>query len=380
MKSCSSVFYLIVITTLLIISCNVRRETGEYYRKVSLDGRYSIVGQNSLSPQMGRKGESYHFLYDKEGRLIKMEHLLGGKLKGNSFFGADVALLTIRHFETYEERTYFDANGIPVKNRDGVFFIRILFDEDDNPEYRLNCDIFGQFTEDAHGVTRYSWVLDTEGRIAEEAFYNFPGKRVTIDEGVFGKRFKYDKDGNMTERSFFDATGNLTEDKEGVAVLRQKFDDKGNIIEIRYFDRYNKLKELDNGVAILQQKSDEDGNIIEVRYLGKDERIKENNMGIAITRSSFDAYGNVVERKYYDISDKITEGKFYGFAIRQWEYDEDGRLCETRFLDADGKLRNAINEEAAILRMEYDREGNLKQVLRFDKEGQLVQDSATSIP
>ncbi len=380
MKSFSSLSYLTVITTLLISSCNLRRESGEYYRKVLLDGRYSIIGEYPLTPEMGRKGESYYFLYDKGGKLIRVEHLLGGKLKGSSFFGNDVAVLEIRHFETYEKRAYFDVNGIPVKDRNGVLSIGIFFDENTNPVYRLNYDKYGEFTEDVYGVAQYSWSLAGEGRIVKEAFYNFSGKRVTIDDGSFEIRFKYDKDGNMIERSFFDSAGNLTENEDGVAVMRQKFDDKGDIIEIRYFGEDNKLKELDNGVAIIHQKFDEYGNIIEIRYLGKNEGFKENNMGVAIIRDRFDTYGNIVERKYYDISDELTEGKFYGFAIMQWEYDKDGRVVEARFLDADGNLKNAINEEAAILRMKYDEEGNLVQVLHFDKEGELVQDSTISVP
>ncbi len=380
MKSFLSVFLITLTTILLISGCAGDEGKDKYYRKISIDGRYTIRGEYPITPEMGNKGESYRFLYNKEGKPINVDHLIGGKLREGSFFGNNVAQVVIKHFETYERRSYFDVNGIPVRDRHGVYSIRLEFDEDNYPKSRLNCGAFGEFTEDIYGAVQYSWTLDGEGRIGKAIFYDFLGKRMAIEEGGFETRFKYDKDGNMIERSYFDSKGNLRENKDGVAVLRQKFDDKGDIIEIRYLDATNKLTELGNGVAVIQQKFDEDGNIVETRYLGKDEKLKENNMGVAIMRCKFDAYENIVEQKYYDISDKLTEGKFYGFAKRQWEYDEDGKLLETRFLDVNGNLKNIINEEAAILRMEYDEDDNLERVLHFDKEGNLVDDTIASVP
>jgi hypothetical protein len=378
MKLFLSVFSITLTMILLINGCTGDKGSDRYFRKVAIDGRYAIKGEFPLTPEMGKKGESYHFLYNDEGMLVRVDHLLGGKLKGKSLFGSSVARVIIKYLETYEKRTYFDANGIPVMDKDGVYSISLLFNEGNLKMSRLNYGKFGEFIEDNYGVVQYLWTLDAERRIAKAIFYDMLGKRLTNEEGGFETRFKYDEDGNMIERSYFDSRGNLGENKDGVAVLRQKFDDKGNIIEIRRFDAMDKLKKMGNGIAVIQQKVDEDGNIVETRYLGKDEKLKENNMGVAIIRCKFDSYGNMVEQKYYDISDKLTEGRFYGFAIRQWEYDEEGKLLETRFLDVNGDLKNIINEEAAILRIEYDKEGDLKQVLHFDKEGKLVRDSTTS--
>lgn len=377
-------FIFILSVTLLVISvisgCDGRGENDKYFRRVTLDGRYSIRGEYPLSPEIGNKGESYHLLYNEEGRLVRVNHLEAGELEKESFFGSDVALVLIEHLETYEKRAYFDAMGLPVQNKDGVYSISILLDEDDNPVAKLNYGEYGEFAEDNYGVAQYSWTPDAEGRIKSAVFYDIQGKRIAIEEGGFETKFKYDEDGNMIERSYFDIGGNLVENEDGVAVMRRKFDDKGNIVEIRYYDSMDELTELDNDIAVIQQKFDEDGNPIEVRYLGRDEKLKENNMGVAIIRSKFDIYGNVVERKYYDISDELTEGKFYGFAIRQWEYDEKGRLKETRFLGIDGELKNILNGETAILRMKYDEDGTLEQVLHFDKEGSPVEDTLTSIP
>ncbi|MBN1695117.1 hypothetical protein JW879_06940 [candidate division WOR-3 bacterium] len=380
MKSFLSGFLFILTAILLIDGCAGKSANYKYFRKVDIDGRYSIIGKYPLSPEMGNKGEAYRFLYNKKGELIRVDYLMGGKLRDGSFFGNNVAQVLIEHFETYEKRAYFDVNGLSVRDRYGVYSIRLELNDNNLPTSKLNCGVFGEFTEDIYGVVQYLWTLDGEGRIKKAIFYDFLGKRLTIEEGGFETAFKYDEDGNMIERSYFDSKGNLKENKDGVAVLRQKFDDKGNIIEIRQFDAANKLIELGNGVAVTNQKFDEDGNIVETRYLGKDEKLKENNMGVAIMRCRFDAYGNIVEQKYYDMSDKLTEGKFYGFATRQWEYDEDGKLLETRFLDVNGNLKNTINEEAAILRMKYDKDGNLEQILHLDKEGNPVEDSLLSVP
>ena len=375
--------FLLIVFSIFAVSwisgCKESGEKDKYYRTVIIDGSYAIKGRYPLADDKGKKCESYRFSYNN-GELVRVDHLLEGELKEGSFFGSDVARVKIKQFETYEKRTYFDANDSPVMNEDGVYSISIRFDGDSNPVARLNYDRFGGFAEDNYGVAHYSWTTDEEGVITEVVFYDFLGKRITIDDGGFKTKFKYDGKGNMIEQSYFDSTGNLKENKKGVAVLRRKFDDNGNIIEIRYFDENDKLTELNNGVAIEQQECDEYGNIIETRYLGKNERLKENNMGVAMVKCDFDDCGNIIEQKYYDLSGDLTEGKFYGFAIRQWDYDEKSRVTETRFLGIDGELKNVINEEAAVLRMKYDENGNLEEVLHFDKEGNPVEDSLTSVP
>ena len=378
MKSFLLIF-ISILTVSWINGCERNGEKDKYYRTVIIDGNYAIKGKYPLAADKGKKCESYRFSYNN-GELVRVDHLLGGALKEGSFFGSDVARVKIKKFETYEKRTYFDANDSPVMNEDGVYSISVRFDGDSNPVAMLNYDRFGGFAEDNYGVAQYSWTTDEEGLITGVIFYDFLGKRITIDDGGFKTIFKYDEKGNMIEQSYLDSKGNLEENKKGVAVLRREFDDNGNIIEISYFDKNDKLTELSNGIAVEQQEFDEYGNIIETRYLGKDEGLKENNMGVAMVKCEFDDCGNIIEQRYYDLSGDLTEGKFYGFAIRQWDYDEKSRVTETRFLGIDGELKNVINEEAAVLRMKYDENGNLEEVLHFDKEGNPVEDTVANVP
>jgi hypothetical protein len=380
MKSILFVLSFTLTIIFFISGCAGDEGVYKYYRKVDLDGSYSLGGEYPLDPEVGNKGESYRFFYNNEGKLVKVDHLLAGKLKEGSFFGNDVARVIIERLEVYEKWLYFDANDIPVRDKYGVFSASLLFDENNNPASKLNYAKHDEFTEDIYGVAQYSLTTNAKGLVEKVIFYDLSGKRMTSEEGGFETHFKYGENGYFIERSYFDFRGDLRENKDGVAVLRRKFDDKRNIVEIRYFNDKNKLTEVANGVAIIQQKFDKDGNIIESRYLGKNEKLKENNMGIAIVRCRFDAYGNMVEQRYYDSSDRLTEGKFYGFAIRQWEYNEDGLLVETSFLDVHGNLTDVINEEAAILQMKYDEDGDLEQVLRFDKEENLLEDSLTNVP
>ncbi|MEJ2567320.1 MAG: hypothetical protein P8Z50_00345 [candidate division WOR-3 bacterium] len=223
MKSYFSIF-ISILAVLWISGCKMKGEKDKYYRTVMIDGSYAIKGRYPFGPDKGRKCQSYCFSYNNNGELIAVDHLVGGKLKEESFFGADVARVKIKKFETYEKRTYFDAEDLPVVNEDGVYSISIRFDGDNHPVARLNYGRFGEFTEDNYGVAQYSWTTDEEGLIIEVIFYDFLGKRITIDEGGFKTKFKYDEKGNMVEQSYFDSTGNLKENKKGVAVLRRKFD------------------------------------------------------------------------------------------------------------------------------------------------------------
>jgi YD repeat-containing protein len=375
MKSFISIFSITLLMILSIIGCT-EKKTAKYYRRVSIDGRYAIKGENPISRSMGQKGESYRFSYNKKGELIKVEHFLGRKLRAESFFGELVAQVAIQHLAVYEERRYLDLKGNPVTDKYGVYYIRLPFDENNNPVSRLNYK-YGIIAEDNNGVAQYVWTLDNEGRRIKAIFYGVTGKRVTSKNEGFETHFKYDEAGSMIERSYLNSKGALQEDNNGVAILRQKFDEKGNIIEMSYFDSKDRLTERGTHVAIVRQKFNEDGNIIEERYFDKDEKLNENNMGVAIVRSKFDAYDNMVERRYYDSDDKLTEGIFYGFAIRQYKYDKFGRLAETRFLDTNGNLTNAFNDEASILRMQYDKDGNLEQILYFDKEGKTVEETTS---
>jgi len=368
---------LVTLTFVLFVSGCENKETVRCYRKVDIDGRYSIVGKYPVSREMGMKGESYRFIYDKKGSLKRVEHLLGGMLKGESYFGKDVAVVKINNMLTHEKRSYYNVEGLPCVDKMGVNFIRLPFNESGYSEEKLNCDVTGDFTEDSYGVTQYIWLLDDEGRRIETKFYNYVGKRIAGNDEVFERQFQYDDDGNMIERRYLDSKGRLKSDANGIAVLRQKFDSNGNVIEIRHFNSDGELIEMTNGVVIVNTEYDDSGNPVEVRYLGKDGKLTENNMGVAIVKSEFDPYCNIKERRYYDANKELTEGTFYGFAIMQWEYDEKGRRIETRFLDVNGELENALNEEAAIMRIKYDEYGNIEQVLRFNKEEKLLEDTTS---
>jgi YD repeat-containing protein len=376
MKSFISVL-LITLTFVLFVEGCGERGNEKYYRKVDIDGKYSIIGRYPISREMGMKGESYRFVYDKEENLKKVEHLVGGMLKGESFFGKDVAGVKIDNMLMQEKRSYYNIEGLPCTGKMGVNFIRLPFDENEYLKEKLNCDVTGEFIEDSYGVTQYIWFLDDRGRRIKTKFYNYVGKQIAGNDEVFERRLKYDEDGNMIERRYLDSKGRLKEDANGFAVLRQQFDPNGNVIETRYFDSDDELTEMKNGAVIVNTEYDDNGNPVEVRYLGKDGKLAENNMGVAIVKSEFDSYCNIKERRYYDADKKLTEGTFYGFAIMQWEYDEKGRMIETRFLDVDGELENALNEEAAIMRIKYDEYGNIEQVLRFNKEEELLEDTTS---
>jgi len=232
MKGClKGVLVLVTGVFLLIEGCT--KKPANYYRKIELDGRYSIVGRYPVPDKIANKVNCYHFIYDEKGKLIKVEYLKSGKLQNDPYFG--VARIIIEYSEGYEKRIFQDAKGKPKANSDGVYSIRLKLDENNNPISLFNYDKEGNLTEDKYGVAQYLWTLDKKGWRIKSIRIDKDGERITDNNGYYELRWKYDGKGNIIERSNHGKDGQLLEGKDGVAITRMKYDENGNTIEERYF-------------------------------------------------------------------------------------------------------------------------------------------------
>ena len=83
---------ILLLVSFLINSCT--KKPANYYKKVDIGSRHEIIGKYSVSDNMANKVSCYHFIYDKNGKLIKIEYLKGGKLQNDSYFGVAQVIIT----------------------------------------------------------------------------------------------------------------------------------------------------------------------------------------------------------------------------------------------------------------------------------------------
>jgi hypothetical protein len=82
---------LVIVITMSFYSCSFKSHRFNYYRTVTLNGWYEIVGLTPLKDNIGKKSTCYHFIYDDKHRLVEVESLKNGKLSDTSEFGDEVA-------------------------------------------------------------------------------------------------------------------------------------------------------------------------------------------------------------------------------------------------------------------------------------------------
>ncbi len=338
-------------------------EKANYYRHITVDGTYSIVGRYPIDDELADEVNCYHFVYDNIGRLRKVEYLECGNLSIDPFF--EVAQVSIEYEQGYENRIYLDTQDNPTAGYNGVYSIRLKLNENGYPISKFNYNQEGQLVKDIYCVVQYIFTLDDKGRRIVTIFCDENGNRIENIYESFKVIKKYDKNGNVEEKSFYGKEEKLKDHKKyGVAIIKYEFDEQENIIEESYYEKDGKLKERsDLGLAILRQKYDEQGNMIEESYHEKDGKLKERfDLGMAIFRRKYDEQGNMIEESYYGTNEKLIVPYDRDYAIMRKKYNYRGNLVEISYYGIDGYLKENENLYFAIERCEYDENGNIIEI------------------
>ncbi len=264
------------VITSFLVRCST---TGQNcYPHIYLDTRYEIRGTYGASDGPAGQLTCYHFVSDRDGRIVRIDYRKRGQLSPDPFFG--VATILIEHSKDYETRIHLDANGKPAPTDNGVYSVRLTRDERGNTIEWRN--------------------LGAGSRLKEAK-----------DSGATIIRWKYDERGNTVEEGYFGADERSTADRNrGVAVVRWKYDERGNTVEERYFGADERLTaDRNRGVAVVRWKYDERGNTVEERYLGIDGQLAEDKRrGVAIVRWQFDTAGSKITILLFDSKESlITE-------------------------------------------------------------------------
>jgi len=356
----------IVVVSLLISGCS--KKQANYYRKVGIDGRYAIVGRYPLTAEEAKGTECYHFVYDDDRRLAKVEHLKKDELQDTPNFGPPVAQVVIRHLEESEERSYLNAEGEPTADHNGIFSYHLKLDKKGHPTSLFNYDKQGRLIEEEVGVAQHLWTLDKSGRRIKSIFLNEKGDRIAHRVDVFEVRWKYDRKGNSIEESCFGKDGQLTDYSP---ITRWKYDKYGEKIEESRHGMNGKLEAEDlDGYAVMRWQYDEHGNVVEESYYGVIGQVKEDKLsGAAPIRYKHDEQGNKTEESYYGTDGQLKEDKLFGIAMLRYEYDEHGNKVEERYYGTDGQLKEAGSTSVAVIRYEYDEQGSFIEERYYGANG-----------
>ena len=320
---------------------NINKTIGEadYFRKIKLDGKNSIIGKYPIYSEESVKNTScYHFTRNSEGKLIGIEYLKKAKhSKGDPFYGCSKIL--IEYSKDSEKWKFLDKNNKLIKNNQNVYSVIFKLDEKGRRISKANYNKTENLTNDKNGIANYLWTLDNNGNILKESYLNKYGK-VIDNYGVFFTQYNYDNYGNEIKESYYDNEENPTENDGGIAIKDKKYDKYGNLIETKFLDKDGQIKPLKNGIAIYRKKYDNRGNNIESAIYDENEQLIEDYQKIAIYHFKYDDMGNTTEIKLFNKDNELTEVGKGKVAIVQFEYDENGDLTKTTYLKANGEETN----------------------------------------
>ena len=254
---------LITFFVFMLLICGCSKKIPNYFRKIKIDGRYEVVGRYPISEEMRDSTICYHFVYNENKKLIKVEHLLKGKLHNRKY--EKYAQILFEYSDEYETRIFQDSRNRPVAKSEGVYSIRLKLDKNNYYTSLFNYDKQGVLTADHIGVTQYLWTLNVNGFRIKSLRINAKGDRIEGNDGFYEVSWKHDDFGNIIETSTFGTDNQLKESEDGFAIMRWKHDDFGNVTENSYYDADEQLKEDENGFAVKRWKYDEQGICIEIK-------------------------------------------------------------------------------------------------------------------
>lgn len=399
-----------------------------------LDARYFDADSvPAITKENGTHAYSYEYdEYGNKKRVISYD--TQGRIAASNSYIADLRRVYNDRRQIVEE-SYFDANGNPIKDNEGIHHIVVRYDSRGNEIERRFYDPRGNADVDKYGVAQYKYVYTPTGNVTEITYFGKDGRPVlagisdsygTLSEynsrGLLEKAtfidaegkpmitkqpnvfyatqvFEYDPAGQITRKEYLDDKGNLA--RTTTSIEKYTRDPQGRIVKTEYFD-YNgepvggpenfatvEFHYLSPDTTIMRMYDIHGANIVN--------RMSVTENGQVVKACWTDSLGNpmlytnraVDENFYataeYDFDDmhRLSEARFYGvdgellspeigYAVQGRRYDEKGRMTEVFFMDNNRQLSVDPSSKTARMVISYDDRGNATSQYWYDDKGALA--------
>jgi hypothetical protein len=290
--------------------------------------------------------------YEVDGKLV------GGNTTGYKYI--------YDHVNNMVDFACLDAKGKPLRNEDGIVYVRSIFDNNGNVIKEENLDSNRQRIV-TNGVASINYNYDPLDNETEMSFQGPDGSLVAGSLG-FARRVKqYDEKGYLVGESYYDPTGKLMM-YDGYARDSMVYDDRGNITDVFYFGARGQPI-LCQGYHKASYKFDQNGHDCEWTFCGVKGEPVANHEGYFKATLVHDRLGNVLEDRYWGKNGKPvenSEGYHYGI----YTYDYRSRLTEAYF----GIKEQPVNCSAGYHRRvsRYDEKGAEIELVFLDARGRVI--------
>lgn len=352
----------------------------EYGNRIS-EMYYTLDGQPSIRTDENVAGFRYEI--DDQGNRVSQicigldgnpAYSNGGIVKSRDVCNEDGFII---------ERSFLDENDKPTtysKNGEAYSKLKIKQSPTGQPLEITYYDENGTPVEQANGVARYVYTYDDQGNVISVKFFD-KDNEPTLSDGFFHeKKSEYDQFNNLVKETYFDVSGNPTTCDGIVSVLLVEYNRQGALTKMSFFDAANKPVLNSNLYAGYSVEYDELGNQKCLQYFDREGKPVMSDFGYSKVEYFYDSKTNfLIEIKDYNTSGKLVfdinyrydargniirkftlvDGKLQsGTAVEHSEYDVNNRLVSQWTTDLSGKKINQPSLAFCMVKNEYDSMGN----------------------
>lgn len=307
-----------------------------------------------------------------------------------------------RHVNLYDEEgcliqiTYEkDSYGTPACDSNGIYGLRLEYDQFDQVISVENLDENGQVKNCKYGWSTMEYTYDEKGNILSAQAYNSKNQKAIVEDGYSGADYVYDKNNNLIQITYYDKKGNVGYNGNGVAIQQAGYDECGHNISTRSYDvNMNPCNDLESMAHEVRSAYDAKGRVAELFiHNAQGDPIAPQVYGFYKICMELDDSGHILQWIYYDTNEEIV-GQIIraeyenGIEVSQQYFDENGQPVlgdmgyasyhttlddagnpvRTEYRDVTGKLIRSV-EEIAIVERVYDHLGNWTEARYYDEHG-----------